>query len=190
MARGSVVEDERAVPRERAPLPADPAPARRAAVAARQPCAVYGWHCRRLVAAGRGRGGDRARGLLSGAADLQAGPDSRQPHAPAGVPKRHPRLHEGRDSGLEARHLPRVPDLERNRRPRRPRGEGLVPNGEVAGARGAVRRQGDEVQLHLVLGLGRMDDDARGTRPGEAESGVRLSLGEESESVQRPPRGR
>ena len=75
------------------------------------------WLLRRLVASGGRRGGDRPRGLLPCAADLQARPDPRQPYAPAGVPKRHPRLHEGRDSGLEARHLPRVPDLERNRGP-------------------------------------------------------------------------
>ena len=97
MASGSVVEDERAVPRERAPLPADAAPARGAAVAARQPRAVHGRQRRRLVAAGRGRGRDRPRGLLPGAAHLQARPDSRQPHAAAGVQKRHPRLHEGRE---------------------------------------------------------------------------------------------
>ena len=118
------------------------------------------------------------------------GPDSREPHSPPGVPERHPRLHEGGNSRVEARDLPRLPDVEGQRRTRGSRGEGLVPYREVAGACGPLRRQRDEVQLDLVVGLGGVEDDARRDGSCEAAGCVRLSVGPEPEPLQRAAGGR
>ena len=190
LARDAVVHDDRAVPRERPPLPPDAAPRGRAAVAARQQRAVHRRRCGRLVAAGRGVAGIVREVYFPAPLIYKQGPILRQPDAPAGVPQRHPRLLEDRDSGLEARDLPRLPDDEGNRRPRRPRGEALVPDREMAGARGPVRREGDALQLDLVVGLGAVDDDARGTGPREADRGVRVPLDAQPAPLQRARHGR
>ena len=118
------------------------------------------------------------------------GPDSRKPHSAPGVPERHPRLHEGGNSRVEARHLPRLPDDEGQRRTRGSRGGGLVPYREMAGACGPLRGQRDEVQLDLVLGLGGVEDDARRDGSCEAAGCVRLPVGSEPEPLQRPAGGR
>src|SRR3989442_12543585 len=137
-----MVADDRAVPLQRPALPPDAARPWRAALAPRQLAAVHGRRRGRLVAPGHGRGRHRPRGLLPGAAHLEAGTDPRQPDVAAVVPKRDSRLYADWRPRLEARHLRRLPDDEGQRRARGTRGEAVVPDGEVAGSRRALRRAG------------------------------------------------
>ena len=124
-ARDAVVDDERAVPRQRAHLSEGARGARCAAVPAREQRALHRRRGRRVVAAGRGGRGHRARGLLQRQADPRARPGRRQPHDPG----EHPRL--GRP-------------LPRDRNPAEPpRRDARLPveHARTAAARGSSRRR-------------------------------------------------
>ena len=71
-------------------------------------------------------------------------------------------------------------------------GQAVVPDGQMAGAGGPVRRARDEDQLAVVLGLGGVDDDARRARPRETEGSVRLPVDARTRSsaTGRPPPGK
>src|SRR6185437_13512966 len=86
--------------------------------------------------------------------------------------------------------LPRLPDVEGQRRTRGSRGGGLVPYREMAGACSPLRGQRDEVQLDLVLGLGGVENDSRRDGSCEAAGCVRLPVGAKPEPLQWAAGGR
>ena len=138
-------------------LSADACRPRRTAVPAREQHAVHRRRGGRVVAAGRGGRGHRARDVLQREAHTRARPDPRQPGAP--------RRRCGRRSGASSRSAFRRRGsascsasraTTRTRRPRRPEaGAGLARRGQVAGARRAAGGAGARTSRRSGRGAGR-----------------------------------
>ncbi len=140
--RDAVVDDERAVPRQRPHVSQDARRARSQAVPARQSRALHGRRRRRLVAAGRGGRGHRARDLLQRQEAPRAGARARQPDDPPVAADRGRPLPRHRDPAVAARGDARIPDGQRRQRSRASHADaGLARHREVAGPRRASGRR-------------------------------------------------
>ena len=141
-ARDAVVGQQRAVPAERAHLRPTARSARRAPGHADRIAAVYRRRRARVVAAARGVGGDRPRGLRPGDRDVEERPGAREPQSARLVPAGSRRPHVDRHRPEPRRADDQLRVDEGLRRPEWPPTRfSLVSGCQVAVARRAAGRR-------------------------------------------------